>query len=68
MEKLKSSKLAETEINIEEVNNEKIIKLNRDKNMEEYDKYYQKEQYKVSLVNVDSVLEKLILKTFIRQM
>ena len=59
MDKLKVSKLAENEINIDEVNNEKISKLNRDKNIEEYDNYYQKEQYKVSLINVDSAFREV---------
>ena len=46
-------------INIDEVNNQKINKLIKDKNLEEYDNYYQKEKYKVSLVNVDSTFREI---------
>jgi len=46
-------------INIDELNNKKINKLIKDKNLEEYDNYYQKEKYKVSLVNVDSAFREI---------
>ena len=46
-------------INIDELNNKKINKLIKDKNLEEYDNYYQKEKYKVSLVNVDSAFREV---------
>ena len=42
------------EINIEEENKNKINQLAKDKNLAEYDKFYKKEDYKVSLINVDS--------------
>jgi len=42
------------EINIDEVNNQKNTKLTKDKQLEEYDKFYKKEEFKISLINVDS--------------
>jgi len=42
------------EINVGEENKEKLIKLFKDKNLEEYEKFYNKEDYKISLINVDS--------------
>jgi hypothetical protein len=42
------------EINISEVNKKKIEKLDRDKKLDEYDSFYKKDNYKISLINVDS--------------
>ena len=42
------------EINIDEENKNKINKLQKDKQLLEYDKFYKKEDFKVSLINVDS--------------
>jgi len=42
------------EINIDEVNKQRNNKLTRDKQLEEYDNFYKKEQFKISLINVDS--------------
>ena len=42
------------EINLENKNKVKMKQLSEDKQQEEYDKFYRKEEYKVSLINVDS--------------
>lgn len=42
------------EINLDNEKNKKNKQLNIDKNTEEYDNFYRKEQFKVSLINVDS--------------
>jgi len=42
------------EINIDEENNKKINKLKEDKGSDDYEAFYNKEKYKISLINVDS--------------
>jgi hypothetical protein len=42
------------EINISEINKKKIEKLDRDKKLDEYEQFYKKDTYKISLINVDS--------------
>ena len=42
------------EINLDNETKQKNKKLNKDKNTDEYNKFYKKEQYHVSLVNIDS--------------
>jgi len=42
------------EINIDDENKNKAIQLNKDRNLDEYDKFYKKEDFKISLINVDS--------------
>jgi len=42
------------EVNIDKINEENNKKMIKDKKIEDYDKFYKKEEYKVSLVNIDS--------------
>jgi len=42
------------EINIEDENKNKANQLHKDKILADYDKFYKKEEFKVSLINVDS--------------
>jgi hypothetical protein len=42
------------EINLDNENKSKMKKLTEDKQTEDYDKFYRKEEYKVSLINIDS--------------
>jgi len=42
------------EINLDNETKQKNMQLNKDRNTDEYNKFYKKEQYHVSLVNIDS--------------
>ena len=42
------------ELNIDKINEEKNKKMTKDKNLEDYDKFYKKDNYKISLINIDS--------------
>jgi len=42
------------EVNIDKINEENNKKMIKDKKIEDYDKFYKKEEYKISLVNIDS--------------
>jgi hypothetical protein len=42
------------ELNIDKINEDKNKKMTKDKNLEDYDKFYKKDDYKISLINIDS--------------
>jgi hypothetical protein len=50
------------ELNIDKINEDKNKKMSKDKNLEDYDKFYKKDDYKVSLINIDSKFRENIPK------
>ena len=50
------------EINIDKINEDNNKKMIKDKNIEDYDKFYKKEEYKISLINIDSTFRENIPK------
>jgi hypothetical protein len=50
------------ELNIDKINEDKNKRMIKDKNLEDYDKFYKREDYKVSLINIDSTFRENIPK------
>jgi len=50
------------EVDIDKVNEENNKKMVKDKKLEDYEKFYRKEEYKISLVNIDSSFRNKIPK------
>lgn len=50
------------EVNIDKINEENNKKMIKDKKIEDYEKFYRKEDYKISLVNIDSTFREQIPK------
>ena len=50
------------EVDIDKVNEDNNKKMVKDKKLEDYEKFYRKEEYKISLVNIDSTFRNKIPK------
>ena len=50
------------EVNIDKVNEDNNKKMVKDKKLDDYEKFYRKEEYKISLVNIDSTFRNKIPK------
>jgi len=50
------------EVDIDKVNEENNKKMIKDKKLDDYEKFYRKEEYKISLVNIDSTFRNKIPK------
>jgi hypothetical protein len=50
------------EVDIDKVNEENNTRMVKDKKIEDYEKFYRKEEYKISLVNIDSSFRNKIPK------
>ena len=50
------------EVDIDKVNEENNKRMVKDKKLEDYEKFYRKEEYKISLVNIDSTFRNKIPK------